>query len=79
MTPADLKADLSQRLGQRVAEVLTREGEPVVAIDDLYQPSPAGFGGRLTLGDGRQFAWELWLEDGDRWNFHANPLAGSDQ
>ncbi|EAU75566.1 hypothetical protein RS9916_38702 [Synechococcus sp. RS9916] len=21
-------------------------------------------------------AWELWLEDGESWNFHASPVVG---
>jgi hypothetical protein len=43
-------------------------------MEDLYQPSPAGFAGRLCLRNGARFAWELWLEDGDHWNFQATPL-----
>ena len=74
MTPEDLKADLSERLGQRVSELFTREGTPVVEMTDLYQPSPAGVGGQLQLRDGRRMAWELWLEDGESWNFHASPV-----
>lgn len=76
MTPDELKADLSERLGRRVVGLFTREGEPVTDVSALYQPSPAGFGGRLQLRDGRQFAWELWLEDGDHWNFQAQPIGG---
>ena len=76
MTPEDLKADLSERLGQRVSELFTRDGIPVVEMTDLYQPSPAGFGGQLQLRDGRRMAWELWLEDGESWNFHASPVLG---
>jgi hypothetical protein len=49
-----------------------------LAIEDLYQPSPAGFGGKLFLKDGSQFAWELWLEDGESWNFHARPMGGGE-
>jgi hypothetical protein len=49
-----------------------------LAIEDLYQPSPAGFGGKLFLKDGSQFAWELWLEDGESWNFHARPMGGEE-
>ena len=74
MTPEDLKADLSERLRQRVTELFTRDGESVVAMTDLYQPSPAGFGGQLRLRDGSRLAWELWLEDGESWNFHASPV-----
>ena len=76
MTPEDLKADLSARLGLRVLTLFTRDGDPVSDMAELYQPSPAGFGGRLRVRDGREYAWELWLEDGESWNFHAQPLAG---
>ena len=75
MTIDDLKRDLSDRLGRRVEAVLTREGESAQEMSDLYQPSPAGFAGRLICRDGTRLAWELWLEDGDRWNFHATELA----
>ena len=74
MSPAELRADLSERLGERVIDLFTREGGEVSALSDLYQPSPAGFAGRLRLHDGRLLAWDLWLEDGERWNFHAAPL-----
>ena len=76
MTLDDLKADLTSRLGKTVDALCTREGMIAIAIEDLYQPSPAGFGGKLFLKDGSQFAWELWLEDGESWNFHARPLGG---
>ena len=74
MTLLDLKQELSSRLGQPVSDVLTREGESVGEMIDLYRPSPAGFGGRRVTQAGRQFAWELWLEDEETWNFHASPL-----
>ena len=74
MTLLDLKQELSSRLGQPVSDVLTREGESVREMIDLYQSSPAGFGGRLMTQVGRQFVWELWLEDEETWNFHASPL-----
>lgn len=74
MTLDDLKADLSERLGRRVLVVETRDGDPVSQMEDLYQPSPAGFAGRLGLRDGTRFAWDLWLEDGDTWNFQVTPL-----
>ncbi len=71
----DLRQDLSERLGRRVATLLTRDGDPVVEMVDLYQPSPAGFGGRLVLQDGTVMAWELWHEDREAWNFHATLMA----
>ena len=74
MTLEDLKADLSERLGRKVVDLQTRDGDPVTQMEDLYQPSPAGFAGRLSLRNGARFAWELWLEDGDHWNFQATPL-----
>ena len=76
MTLDDLKADLTSRLGKTVDALCTRDGTIALAMEDLYQPSPAGFGGKLFLKDGSQFAWELWLEDGERWNFHARSLNG---
>ena len=74
MSPAELRADLSEGLGERVIDLFTREGGEVSALSDLYQPSPAGFAGCLRLHDGRLLAWDLWLEDGERWNFYAAPL-----
>ena len=78
MTINDLKADLTSRLGKTVDSLCTRDGTIALAIEDLYQPSPAGFGGKLFLKDGLQFAWELWLEDGESWNFHARPMGGEE-
>ena len=75
MTLDDLRQDLSHRLGRRVETLLTRDGQMTQEIADLYQPSPAGFGGRLRLQDGTTMAWELWLEDGESWNFHVSALA----
>ena len=75
MTVDELRSDLTARLGQAVDQVFTRDGAPVEDITELYQPSPAGFGGQLRLKRGGRLAWELWLEDGDRWNFHATDLA----
>ena len=75
MTVDELRSDLTARLGQAVEQVFTRDGAPVEDITELYQPSPAGFGGQLRLKRGGLLAWELWLEDGDRWNFHATDLA----
>ena len=75
MTVDELRQDLSERIGRPVELLLSREGESVIELADLYQPSPAGFGGRLCLRDGTAMTWELWLEDGDNWNFHTAPLA----
>ena len=76
MTVDELRSDLTARLGEQVEQVFTRDGVPVDDITELYQPSPAGFGGQLRLKrSGCRLAWELWLEDGDRWNFHATELA----
>ena len=75
MTVDELRSDLTARLGQAVEQVFTRDGAPVEDITELYQPSPAGFGGQLRLKRGGRLAWALWLEDGDRWNFHATDLA----
>jgi len=75
VTVDELRSDLTARLGQAVEQVFTRDGAPVEDITELYQPSPAGFGGQLRLKRGGRLAWELWLEDGDRWNFHASDLA----
>ena len=75
MTIDDFKRDLSDRLGRRVDALLTREGEAAHEMSDLYQPSPAGFAGRLICRDGSRLAWELWLEDENNWNFQSSPLA----
>ena len=75
MTVDELRSDLTARLGEQVEQVFSRDGAPVDDITELYQPSPAGFGGQLRLKrSGRRLAWELWLEDGDRWNFHTTTL-----
>ena len=74
MTVDELRRDLTARLGETVEQVFTRDGAPVDDITQLYQPFPAGFGGQLRLKRGQRLAWELWLEDGDRWNFHAADL-----
>ena len=71
MTIDDFKTDLSQRLGVRVVALFTRDGHPVNDVLDVYQPSPAGFGGKLKVSNGQFYMWELWLEDGDHWNFQA--------
>ena len=75
MTIEELRADLAQRIGKRVEVLFTRDGEPALEMTDLYQPSPAGFGGQLLLRDGSRLIWELWLEDGERWNFHCSPMS----
>ena len=75
MTIEELRADIAQRIGKRVEALFTRDGEPALEVTDLYQPSPAGFGGLLLLRDGSRLAWELWLEDGELWNFHCSPIS----
>ena len=74
MTIEDLKRDLSDRLGRRVEALFTRDGEPAHEMSDLYQPSPAGFAGRLICRDGSRLAWDLWLEDEETWNFQSTPF-----
>ena len=74
MTIEDLKRDLSDRLGRRVEELFTRDGKPAQEMTDLYQPSPAGFAGRLICRDGSRLAWDLWLEDEETWNFQSTPF-----
>ena len=74
MTIEDLKRDLSDRLGRRVEALFTRDGEPAQEMTDLYQPSPAGFAGRLICRDGSRQAWNLWLEDEETWNFQSSPV-----
>ena len=75
MTVDELRQVLSERIGRPVELLLSREGDAVIELSDLYQPSLAGFGRRLCLRDGTAMTWELWLEDGDNWNFHTAPLA----
>ena len=74
MTIEDLKRNLSDRLGRRVEALFTRDGEPAQDMTDLYQPSPAGFAGRLICRDGSRLAWDLWLEDEETWNFQSTPV-----
>mgnify|MGYP000845253079 CR=1 FL=1 len=71
----DFQKDLSLRLGKRVSELFTREGEPVEDLMELYQPSPAGFAGQLILVDGSRYSWELWQEAGEMWNFQSNLIS----
>lgn len=74
MTLDDLKTDLSERLGMRVSEIYTRDGDPVFEMTDLYQASPAGFGGQLKILNGSRYAWELWVESEATWNFQSTPI-----
>ncbi len=71
MSLDELQEDLSKRLGKRVTDIKTREGESVQDLMGLYQPSPAGFAGQLTLVDGSRHSWELWQEAGEMWNFQS--------
>ena len=67
MTVDELCSDLTARLGEQVEQVFTRDGAPVDDITELYQPSPAGFGGQLRLKrSGRRLSWELWLHATER-------------
>ena len=45
MAIAQLRAVLSDRLGQSVVEVLTLDGSPAVTIEEFYEPMPEGFRG----------------------------------
>ena len=74
MEIAQLRAVLSDRLGQPVVEVLTLDGSPAVTIEELYEPMPAGFRGQLLLCDGSRQIWDLWQEDEEVWNFSASTL-----
>ena len=71
----EFQKDLSTRLGKRVSEIFTRDGEPVQDLMELYQPSPAGFAGQLNLVDGTRYSWELWQEAGEMWNFQATLIS----
>ena len=72
MSLDELQQDLSKRIGKRVTEILTRDGEAAQDLTDLYQPSPAGFAGQLIVVDGSRHLWELWQEAGEMWNFQSN-------
>ena len=74
MTLDEFRQDLALRLGRTVDSLLTRDGEIPQDLSDLYQPSPAGFAGRLICRDGSRFSWDLWLEDEQTWNFNCQPL-----
>ena len=75
MTLEELQQDLSRRIGKRVIEILTRDGEAVQDFTDLYQPSPAGFAGQLIVFSGSRYSWELWQEAGEMWNFQSTLIA----
>ena len=70
----DFKQDLSHRMGHRVCNIFTRDGKPVEEITDLYQSSPAGFAGQLVIVGGSRYAWELWQEAGEIWNFQSTSI-----
>lgn len=74
MEIAQLKAVLTDRLGQPVQEVLAADGSPIQSMEELYQPMPAGFRGQLVLRNGSRQVWDLWQEDEDTWNFTASPV-----
>ena len=71
MNLTEFQQDLSKRIGKRVTEILTRDGEAVLDLSDLYQPSPAGFAGQLIVVGGSRYSWELWQEAGEMWNFQS--------
>ncbi|MAH57229.1 MAG: hypothetical protein CMN91_02105 [Synechococcus sp. ARS1019] len=77
MEIAQLRAVLSDRMGQPVMEVFRLDGSPAESIEELYEPMPAGFRGQLLLRDGSRQIWDLWQEDGDTWNFSASPGGAS--
>ena len=74
MEIAQLRAVLSDRLGQPVVEVLTLDGSPAVTIEEFYVPMPARFRGQLLLRDESRQIWDLWQEDEETWNFSASTL-----
>ena len=71
----ELQNDLSKRIGKRVVEILTSDGEAVQGLIDLYQPSPAGFAGQLIDVDGSRHSWVLWQEAGEMWNFQSTLIS----
>ena len=75
MTIEELKAVLSERMCQRVTQVLTVKGEPAENIEELYQQIPAGFRGKLTLKSGSQYVWDLWQTDEDTWEFSSTQVS----
>ncbi len=74
MTLDEFQQDLSKRMGKRVTEILTRDGESVQDLTDLYQPSPAGFAGQVVLAGGSRHSWELWQEAEAMWNFQSTHI-----
>ncbi len=74
MTLDEFQQDLSKRMGKRVTEILTRDGESVQDLTDLYQPSPAGFAGQVVLVGGSRHSWELWQEAEAMWNFQSTDI-----
>ena len=77
MSLDEFQQDLSKRIGKRVIEIFTRDGEPVQGLTDLYQPSPAGFAGQLIVVNGSRYSWELWQEAGEMWNFQSTLISAS--
>ena len=71
MSLDEFQQDLSKRIGKRVIDIFTRDGDPVQELNDLYQPSPAGFAGQLIVVSGSRYSWELWQEAGEMWNFQS--------
>ena len=71
----EFQQDLSKRIGKRISEILTRDGEAIQDLSDLYQPSPAGFAGQLIVADGSRHSWELWQEAGEMWNFQSTLIS----
>ena len=74
MEIVQLKDLLSDRLGRPVRYVQLMDGSPAESIEQLYEPSPAGFQGRLVLNDGSVQVWNLWQEDSETWNFFSRCL-----
>ena len=74
MTLDEFQQDLSKRMGKRVTEILTRDGESVQDLTDLYQPSPAGFAGQVVLVGDSRHSWELWQEAEAMWNFQSTHI-----
>lgn len=74
MTLDEFQQDLSKRMGKRVTEIFTRDGESVQDLTDLYQPSPAGFAGQVVLVGGSRHSWELWQEAEAMWNFQSTHI-----
>ena len=74
MTLDEFQQDLSKRMGKQVTEILTRDGESVQDLTDLYQPSPAGFAGQVVLVGGSRHSWELWQEADAMWNFQSTHI-----